>query len=335
MACRYENYNAFGNNLAGKLAMRYKLSSAISLRGSISNGYHAPTLQQIYFSSTGSTWQKVGGMNVPVQLGTFSNNSTVAQAFGIKPLQPEKAVNLGGGFTSTLSPHINLLVDAYWIQIKNRIVLSGRFDKTNPDVNRILQSTPGVDQVQFFTNAINTRTRGIDIVMNGKWNIHKSGLALMLAANFSRTNIFGPIQTTDKLPADSLNTNTLFDREQRAKIENSQPGSKIILSANYKRGKMEFLIRNTRFGKTSAVFNAANISQDEFYSAKILTDLSISYTPKIWVTISTGANNIFDVYPDKVINPLNKNEGILIYGNEAMPFGFNGGYYFVNMEFKL
>ena len=334
-AGRYENYNDFGNNLAGKMAVRYKLSSAFSIRGSVSNGYHAPALQQIYYSSTASSFKNVGSVSIPVRLGIFTNNSTVARAFGVQPLQPEKSLNLSSGFTSTISSHINLTADAYWIQIKNRIVLSGRFDKTNPGVNRILQNLPEIDQVQFITNAINTKTRGIDIVMNGNWKLSKANLGLTLAANFTRTNVFGVIQSADKLPADSLNTNTLFNREEREKIEHGQPGSKVILSANYKKGKLEFLIRSTRFGKTSAVFNSANKLQDEFFSAKILTDFSINYSPKTWLTITVGANNLFDIYPDQVKNYLNTNEGILIYSNEAMPFAYNGGYYFLNMNFTF
>jgi len=335
IASRYEYYSDFGNNLAGKLAMRYKLSSAFSIRSSLSNGYHAPALQQIYYSSTVPAWKNVGGVNVPVRLGTFRNNSMVAQAFEVQSLQPEKAVNLSGGFTSVISRNISLTVDAYWIQIKNRIVLSGRFDRSNPVVNGILVNLPDIDEVQFITNAINTRTRGIDIVMNGNWKFHKASFAFMLAANFTRTKVFGTIQTTDKLPADSLNTNTLFNREEREKIERSQPASKIILSANYKKGKMGLLIRSTRFGKTSIVLSSDDKSRDEFFSAKILTDLSINYTLKAWITITAGANNVFDVYPDPVKNPINKNQGILIYSNQGNPYGYNGGFYFVNMSLNF
>ena len=336
MAGRYESYNDFGSNLAGKLAMRYKFSSAFSMRGSVSNGYHAPALQQIYYSSTNSGTRNVGGVSIPILVGTFSNNSVVAQAFGIKPLQPEKSVNLSGGFTSAILTNINMTFDAYWIQIKNRIVLSGIFDKTtNPDVNRILQTRPDIDRVQFITNAINTRTQGIDIVMNGNWKVSKASLGLMLAANFTRTNIFGSIQLADSLKATTTNTNTLFNREEKEKIEHGQPGSKLILSANYKIGKFLFLIRSTRFGRTSAVFVSEDKSRDEFFSAKVLTDFSINYLPNTWLTIAAGANNIFNVYPDKLKNYLNTTEGILIYGNEAMPFGYNGGYYFLNMAFTL
>lgn len=335
IAGRVEDYSDFGNNFAGKLAMRYKFSTAFSLRGSVSNGYHAPAIQQIHLTSTGSGWKNIGGINVPVQSGLFGNNSTVARAFGLKPLQPEKAINLGGGFTSTLSPHLRFTADAYWIQIKDRIVLSGIFDKANPDVHRILVSRPDIDQVQFITNAINTKTRGIDIVMNGNWKIQRANLGFVAAANFTRTKIFGPVQTADKLPPDSLNSNTLFNREEREKIEKGQPASKIILSATYKYGRAGILIRSTRFGKTSTVLSSADKSRDEFFSAKMLTDLSINFTLTKWVTLTTGANNIFDVYPDPVKNPINKNQGILIYSNQGNPYGYNGGYYFVNMAFSF
>jgi iron complex outermembrane receptor protein len=335
MAARYENYNDYRNNLAGKLAMKYKVSSAFSVRGSVSNGFHAPALQQIYLTSTGSNWKNIGGINVPVRTGIFRNNSNIARAFGVNQLKPEKAINMSGGFTSTLSPQINLTIDAYWIEIKNRIVLSGSFDKGNPYVNTILQNRPDIDQAQFVTNAINTKTGGIDIVMNGNWKIKKSGLQVTLAANFTHTNLFGPIQSTDKLPADSLNTNTLFNREEREKIEHGQPGSKIIVSANYKIGKMGILIRSTRFGKISVVYNSADSSRDEFFSLKILTDVSINYSAKKWWTITAGANNVFDVYPDKVKNSINKNQGILIYSNQAAPFGYNGGYYFLGFALTL
>ncbi len=186
-----------------------------------------------------------------------------------------------------------------------------------------------------MTNAINTKNRGIDIVVNGNWKIRKAGLSFMLAANFSRTNLFGLIQSTDKLPADSVNTNTLFNREERIEVEKGQPASKIILSGNYAIGKMGFLIRSTRFGKTTTVTDSKDKTKDEFFSAKILTDVSINYSPKTWLTLTAGANNVFDVYPDKLKNNINTSEGILIYSNRASPFGFNGGYYFVNMAFSF
>ncbi len=335
-AGRYEYYNSFGSNLTGKLAMRYKLSSRYTLRGSFSNGYHAPGLQQIYYGATGSAWKNSGGVLYQVWRGLFSNKSYITRAFGVKSLQPEKAINIGTGFTAAFSSHISLTVDGYWIQIKDRIVLSGIFDKANnTDVARILKNNPEIDQVQFITNAINTRSRGIDIIMNGVWQTTNTNFRVTMAANFNRTNLFGEIQSADSLSVDSQNTNTLFNREERVKIEKGQPASKIILSGNYTIGKTGFLLRATRFGKTSYAFGIDDKSRDEFFSAKILTDVSVMYSPKKWFTITLGANNVLDVYPDKLKNSINTNEGILIYSNESSPFGYNGGYYFLSMSLNF
>ena len=332
---RYESYQEFGDNLAGKLAMRYKFAPILSLRGSISNSYHAPALQQIYYGSTNSGFRNVGGVNIPILIGTFSNKSEVTKAFGVKNLQPEKAVNLAGGITSSITKNISLTVDLYLIQIKNRIVLSGRFDRAaNPEVNRILENLPNIDQVQFITNAINSRTRGADIVLKGNWKFNPSTLVVVLAANFTRTNIFGPVQTTDSLTANTTNENILFNREERSKLENGQPKSRIILSGHYKIGRTELIARLTRFGNTSAVYNSVDTTLDEFFSPKVLTDFSIKYSPTKWLTLTLGANNVFDVYPDRLKHYTNTNLGILVYGNEAMPFGYNGGYYFVSMDFN-
>ena len=336
VAGRFENYDDFGSNLSGKLATRYKLLPGFSIRASINNGFHAPALQQIYYSAVFPGFKNVGGINIPVRVETFRNNHDITIAFGVKPLKPEKAINLSSGFAFTLSRQISLTVDAYWIQIKNRIVLSGIFDKTNnPDVQNILQNRTDIDQVQFMTNAINTKTRGIDMVLNGSWHIRRSIISLTLAANFNRTNVFGPIQTTEKLSVNPQNRNTLFNREEEEKIERGQPRSKTILQLSYKMQNLELLVRNTRFGKTSAVFSSALDSLDEFFSPKILTDASISYSLKKWLVIIMGANNILDVYPDPLKKFSNKNQGILIYSNEAMPFGYNGGYYYVSMNFRL
>jgi iron complex outermembrane receptor protein len=109
---------------------------------------------------------------------------------------------------------------------------------------------------------------------------------------------------------------------------------KIILNVNYKTGKWFFNLSNTRFGGTAFINNTTS-SCDEFFSPKILTDIIFNYTLKSWLSITIGANNVFDVYPDRLKNSLNSNEGILIYSNEASPFGFNGGYYYVNMSFNF
>jgi iron complex outermembrane receptor protein len=245
-------------------------------------------------------------------------------------------VNGSGGATATITNHIRLTVDAYWIQIKNRIVLSGMFDRTKSrDIHDLLSRYPDVDRVQFFANAINTRTHGLDMVLNGNWKFKSVNLFAMLAGNWNQTRLFGDIQTAGKLKMDSLNTNTLFSRGERGKLEQGQPPSKVILSLHVETSRFGVIIRNTRFGKTAIVSDSLDRSLDESFSPKILTDVSFHYTPMPWLRVTAGANNILNIYPDHISNARNTMEGQHIYPLEASPFGFNGGYYFITFQIKL
>jgi iron complex outermembrane recepter protein len=332
IATRYEYYNDLGGNLAGKLAARYKISPKFIVRTSINNGFRAPSLQQRYMTSIGYA------LNVrreTIISGTFPNDHAVVRALNIPVLTAEKTINISGGVTSTLLKNINLTVDAYWIQIKNRIVLSGSFEKTPGNtIAAILAPYPAlssITRIAFFANSINTKTKGIDIVIDGKFDNKKESLELSLAANFNSTLLFGPIKTSDKLAVNSQSSNTLFNSEDRTRIEKGQPGSKIILSMIYKTGKTKLIIRNTRFGSTAIA--PLGLPQ-EIFSSKILTDISITYSPKTWASFTIGANNIANIYPDRLKHKENTSSGGWVYSPEASPFGFNGGYYFVNMIFN-
>lgn len=337
---RYEYYNDFGGNIGAKFAAIYHLFKKFSLRTSMNSGFRAPSLQQRYVMAVQLTNVNTGGSLSPRYRGIFSNDHSVAKAFGISSLTAEKSLNVSGGVTATFNKNITLTVDAYWIQIRNRIILSGSLSSDNPDVKRILDSISGilVDHVQFFTNAINTRTRGLDIILNGNWYVPKGNLGFALAANFSKTNLFGDIEATEKLQVDTRNSNSLFNLEEQTKMRHGQPASKIILTLSAKKGKIGFKLSNTRFGntKTAPLTNASSfIFLHESFSSKIITDASFNYDVRKWVTITLGSNNLFDVYPDPIKNYKNTSEGIYIYSPDASPFAFNGGYYYVGMSFNL
>jgi len=336
LATRFEHYNDFGGNLAGKLAVRYKIFNKLSLRGSVSNGFRAPSMQQRYFSLvTFGTKPVVGGGMTGAKRGIFNNDHPVTKMFGVPSLQAEKSVNLSGGLTSTISQELYLTIDAYWIQIKNRIVLSGNFDRSNPQVDSLLKDSSlinysDVDGVAFFANAVNTRTQGIDIVIHGKWQIHNAQLIAILAGNFNQTSLFGDIKVASNLPATDVNKNTLFTKENQTEVETGSPRNKLILSLNFKKEKFGFLIRNTRFDK---VINYNAGGTNEINTPKILTDVSISYSLESWFTLTGGANNVFDVYPDRVKNYVNTSDGRVKYVNSH--YGNLGGYYFLGMNFNL
>jgi iron complex outermembrane receptor protein len=230
-----------------------------------------------------------------------------------------------------------MTVDAYRIRIRDRIVLSGVFERRkNAALDSILAYYPTlktIDQVAFFTNAINTRTHGLDIVVNSNWNIYSSSLRITLAANFSTTKIFGVVQSAASLPQDSLNTNTLFNRMERGNMEKAQPSDKIILHVHYQKGKLGCVITNTRFGKT-ATLNETYVALDEHYPPKVLTDISFIYSPKSFLSVTIGANNLLNIYPKRIHNYENTIQGSQLYSPAASPFGFNGGYYFLGMNFN-
>ena len=330
-AARYENYSDFGNNLATKVAARIKLSETFALRGNYSNGFRAPSMHQRYFNAVSTVFVNSPTGLVPLQQGTFNNESPVAQAFGIPSLKAETSRSYSVGITARPTNALNVTIDAYEINIQDRIVLTGSFPKSTPAVGRLLAAFPDVNSAVFFTNAISTRTRGLDVIVayGTKFNKNTS-FDLTAAANFNQTKIIGDAQTTDKLPAADF-ANVLFNREERGRIEQGQPRNKIMVSGNLKVGIVGLMVRTTRFGEVAALFNGTDLTRDEYFSPKTITDVSLMVKPIKIMTLTVGANNVLDVYPDKIQNPLNASDGRFVYSRNATQFGFNGGYYFVNL----
>ena len=330
-AARYENYSDFGRNIATKVAARIKFSEALALRGNFSNGFRAPSMHQRYFNAISTVFVNSPTGLVPLQQGTFNNESDVAQAFGIPSLKAETSRSYSVGITARPTNSLNITVDAYEIDIQNRIVLTGSFPKSTPAIGRLLTAFPDVNSAVFFSNAINTRTRGLDVIVAYGTRFNKTAsLDLTAAANFNQTKIIGDVQTTDKLPATDF-ANVLFNREERGRIELGQPQNKIMVSGTLKIGVVGLMVRATRFGQVAALFNGTDLARDEYFSPKTLTDVSLMFKPIKAITLTVGANNVMDVYPDKIQNPLNTSDGRFVYSRNATQFGFNGGYYFVNL----
>jgi len=341
IAGRYEYYSDFGGNMAAKFATRYKFSEHFLMRASVNNGFRAPSLQQRYFKSIQNSGTNSGGALTIITRGIFPNDDEVIRAIGIPLLTAEKTLNVSGGFALSLSNILMLTADAYWIQIKNRIVLSGMFDrKTGTTLDSILDMYPqfnAISRVSFFSNAINTRTKGIDIVMNAHCKAGEAKLQFNVGANFNSTHQYGEIRTSDKLSLNDENSNTILSTEEKTKIEKSQPNNKIILFMIYERAKTKVVISNTRFGKTTIAPLVTNPTKFIFesFSPKVLTDINFAYSFTTWITVTAGVNNLFNVYPDRLKNYENTSQGSWIYSPEASPFGFNGGYYFVNLNFNF
>lgn len=345
-AIRYERYDEDNNidydNLGGKLTGRVDVSKNVSLRASLNTGFRAPSLHQRYFQNTST--QFVGG--VPQQALTINNNNAiVSTAFGIDQLLPEKSKSATIGMVGRIGTNITFTVDAYFIRIEDRIVLSTQFSRSNPLVASILNAN-GVDAsitaLQFWTNAVNTETKGIDLVISNRFRLGNGNATLSAAANFNYNSVVGPLQTNSviddpannpsigdptKNPANDLST-ALFDRQQRSRIEVAQPRSKINLSFNYELRKWNFLFRTVRFGEvqyihnldpaskssTGVYWNDVGLETDQTFDARWSTDVVVSWRPVSGLTVSVGGNNIFDIYPERVfVDP--RNDPSAVYAN--------------------
>jgi iron complex outermembrane receptor protein len=362
LAGRAERYSDFGGNVSGQASARFSLTDAIAIRGTIGNGFRAPSLQQRYFTSTAT--QFTGGQ--PRQVLTANNDSPIVRndlnsaqpGFGVESLKQEKSTNYSLGITARFLRTLTFTADLYQLDIRDRIVLSSQFSTANPTVATILRNTD-VTGVQFFANAVNTRTQGIDVVLSERLRLNeRSNLGFTAAANFNETTVrsFNSSSSTinnDQTAGNANLQNTLFNRQQRTRLENGNPRSKILLTANYTLGKFGVEARSVRFGEVQTKDqDPARAYLDQTFSAKWITDLTVSYQVIKQIGLTVGVNNLFNVYPDKVIvdprnDPNNFTVGATSYSSSvdnsnrgrflynANQFGFNGAYYFTRLSVTL
>jgi iron complex outermembrane receptor protein len=337
-AGRYENFSDFGGTINGKLAARYKLTDKINIRSAVSTGFRAPSLHQQFFSRTSTVFQN----NVPLEQGTFTNDSRLANLLGIDELKEETSASFSLGFTGKI-PDLNLTfsVDGYLINIDDRIVYSGSFGAGSNAEAQAIFDAAGATSARFFVNAIDTETKGIDIVLSHRARLGDNvTMNSDLAANFTETEVVN-LNVPD-LVAASGQTGSFFDAQEEAFLTRAMPRAKASLSNNVAYKKWNFLLRNTFFGEVEDPDDFAGspsvaehtVSADAVYGSKIVTDLTISYGVSEDINVSIGANNLLDVYPDE--NRAGGTSGDqFVYSRRTSQFGYSGRYLFARVNFKL
>nr|WP_217916773.1 TonB-dependent receptor [Janthinobacterium sp. BJB401] len=324
-ALRYEKFSDFGSTVTGKLAASYKVAPNVLLRGSASTGFRAPSLQQVYFSSTFTDF--VSGVATDVVLAP--NGGAVANAAGIPKLKEEKSTSFTFGTTWTPTQAISVTADLYNIKIKDRIVLSGRFNAGNyPDLAARLAQL-GVTEAQFFVNSVDTRTRGLDLTASHKGELAGNRLNTFLALNLSKTEV-----TKVKTPASLTGfEDVLLSERERLFIEQGGPRAKATLGFDYITGKLESDLRVIYFGpQTLGTFSGtANGVPNARYAAKISADLSFTYSISKNTKLTFGGNNIFNVKP----TTQNANETDNGFKYDSVQFGLNGASYFGRLWVKF
>ena len=326
VAGRTEHYSDFGGTTTGKLSMRWEPIKHYALRGSVSNGFRAPSLGQEYFSTTSTNFIAVNGVATPFDIRTFPVTSAEAKALGAKPLRPESSTNLGLGIAMQPTPNVSFTTDYYKIDIKHRVVLSGNF--IGSDIQTLLENAGfhGVNGGRFFTNAINTRTEGVDVVLQAGKDLGYAGtLRFTGGYNHNYTHVTHVDATPPELAAHQA---VLFDRTQKGLTEDAQPHDNLRLSGDWEHEKLGVVLSESRFGSVKAT--ASTPANDQVYAAKWITDLSLSYHLPRELTVTGGVDNLFNVYPDRTI-AANSSGGIFLYSGLS-PFGYNGAFYFLRLS---
>lgn len=336
LAARFENYSDFGSTLNGKVAARYEIVPGFALRGAASTGYRAPSLAQAWFTSIATNF--IDG--VPFEVGTFPVASDVALALGAQELDAETSVNLSSGVTFSQG-NLSLSVDGYLIEINDRITFTENF--TDAAVATFL-SNQGINANggRYFTNAMDTRTKGVDIIARYGAHLGTGTARFTAAINVSDTEVTNLDLDTDgdgepdaiASPAQlaALNETSLVGRSRIGDYQDAQPNDKINLQVNYDVNGWRFMARVNRYGEVTALADADPL-RDQTFGAKWLTDVEVAYEVRQGLSVAVGANNLFDVYPDKQLK-INSFNGIFPY-NGFSPFGFFGRYVYSRLNVKL
>ncbi len=345
---RFENYNDFGSTVTGKIAARFEPVENFALRGAVSSGFRAPSLHQVWFGNVSTQFVTVDGALQPAQVLTANNKSSVAKAFGIPDLKEETSVNISAGFTARPHPKLSVTADIYNITIDDRIVLTSRFRDSDPNFAAILEpfAAAGVSQAQMFSNVVDTKTTGLDIVTAYFTPLGQGKLDLSFSANFTdtdvdkvnvpQTSIDAFAAANGRQPTDEERAgiaNTFFNREEFNRLETALPRQKGTLSARYSQGRWGIGARGSYYGEV--LYKPTNSANDEDFGAKTLFDLDISYDLLNGTTLTVGGNNIFNTFPDEHEKDSNISNGRFPFSRRVTQFGMNGGFYYARLSLNL
>ena len=335
LASRFEEHEDFGTTFDSKVALLHHVSPELHLRASLSSGFRAPSLAQQHFSSTAISFLN----HELVNLGTYGVDSPVARALGAQPLSPEQSRHWSLGFNWQVDDALLVSVNAFNIDIDDRIELSNTINR-NPElfsaqVIDILDSYQ-VTGVRFFTNAINTRTKGMDISARHTWQTGSASRVNLTAKyHYSDTTIRGAVKTPQTLEP---NTNVIFDRHGANRLTERVPNNNIHLAATWQWQDWDITLRANRFGSVKVVWNTADPERDQTLPGQWLWDLDIHYQLNADWSLAIGMHNLTDRFPaysDTGRDTPFYGPGRIFQYSDASPFGYNGGFFYLRSVFRF
>ncbi|MTI33477.1 TonB-dependent receptor [Xanthovirga aplysinae] len=327
-ALRYENYSDFGGNVSGKISTRYKVNELFSIRGSINRGFRAPSLHQVNFSANDPQFDEGDVVNVL----HLRQDDDLVKELGYGNLKAETSLDFNLGVTAQVGGKLLVTVDAYQIKVKDRIIISENLDVNDiglADNQEVINGNIG--EIQFFTNAVDTKTQGLDLVLTYNENLGKGKLIGSMAATFNKTEFDSEVRTSDELGAFGVE---VIDRRTKGLVEVAQPRSKIIFSLGYDINKFSSTVRVSRFGEIQDVDSRDEEDNFQIKAAKFVTDLVLGFNFTSRLNWNASVNNIFDVFPDK--NEFGGTfNGLSPYGRSTSQFGLMGRFFSTGISYNF
>jgi iron complex outermembrane receptor protein len=358
LAGRFEDYSDFGTTANGKASARFKLSDQFALRGSVSSGFRAPSLQQQYYASISSRTEVSLDPSIPPRViiqGILPVDSAAAIALGATPLDAEKSVNFSGGVTFERN-RFTATIDYYRVNIDDRILLSSNFSGTAV-ANLLASRGINAEAGRYFTNAADTETEGVDVTLRYRLDLESLGRFTFTGGyNHNETRV----KTTPRAAVPGVITTPIFNLQEIVRIERAQPRDNFQLAVGWEIGRFSVLLRNVRYGEIASLAYtnqtaaqvgniplgarirtlptatagapAGNVDVLHILRPKIVTDLDVGVRLTDRLSLAVGANNLFDVYPTRSISSTptfsgNDTNGVFPY-SALSPFSYSGAFYY-------
>ncbi|MBJ7576075.1 TonB-dependent receptor [Luteimonas sp. MC1828] len=331
VAARYEDYSDFGDTSTGKLTARYDFTPRVALRGTLSTGFHAPSLQQQYFQSTATNFIVLPPPqgNTPFDIVTFRVTNPAGIALGAEPLRAEESTNFSVGLVLQPIDRMYITIDAYRIELEDRITLSENL--TSAAVRNFLNANgfPGVGGGRYFTNAIDTTTDGIDVIGTYGWQVGNGDLDVTVGYNHNKTSI-------DRIAPNPASLNAIdptalrFGRVEIGRFEVGAPRDKFLVGGDWSSDRWGFSANAVRYGEITV--RNANPAQDQTFDPKWTLALAATLKLDRW-SFTLGGDNVLNEYPDENVFA-NSTGGQFPYASSAAPFGFNGAFVYGKIDYR-
>ena len=337
LAGRFEHYSDVGDTTSGKLSTRYQLTPTFAVRGAINNGFRAPSLQQQYFSSSTSAWSANPVTGVLSQtVTTYAQpGSATAAALGSRKLKPESSRNYSVGFVATPAKNLDVTVDLYQIDIKDRILQTSALSGVNDPAIAQLLAGAGLStnqSVAYYGNLADTRTRGIDLVADYRTQYGAYGRGKWTLTSTQSLQEIRGIKQPDSLAGTNVQ---VLGRDKQGNLTSAFPKNKTALSHTWFIDDFEVAIKETRYSPVTGK-NYYNANRDEKIKSAFITDLDVAYNINDQFRVSVGGLNIFNERPEQISEQA-KLYYFMPVDNPAYswysPYGVDGGYYYARLDY--